>query len=102
MQLKNPEDVMEELEILMAANFATGSIEGSKYSAGVNRKQIRSSLASVLCHMAEIPKPIDDDKVSPQAIAYKAGYEKAIDDCKAILINEAKKITDRSACEGEK
>jgi hypothetical protein len=84
---KSPEDVMREAE---------------KYNVTSNLDAppgwLRSSLASVLLHMAE-QMPKKGELCGEEGCDYRHEGEpafirnKAIDGCKAILINEAKKIT---------
>jgi molybdopterin synthase catalytic subunit len=106
---KSPEDVMKEFDGKWRGDTDEG--EDIYY---IDAEWLRSSLASVLLHMAEqMPEKREihqsyhrDGSLQPgnslSSVCFtcmqkrwseEQGANQAIDDCKAILINEAKKIT---------
>lgn len=109
---KSPEQIMEDIEALVAGNFAAGTIEGSKYNADVNRKQIRSSMASLLlwaaenCSMSEKQREAEDllfsavkdgidDILTMSRQAHARGYHVGQEHCRTLLIEEARKILEK-------
>lgn len=100
MQPKSPESVMKDIYEYALTNEHNWSC--AAYSEGqwcclneehteshVLDKLIRSSLSSVLCWAAEM-MPTDSGLDAPSNIQ---SWELGVDDCKTILINEAKKIS---------
>ena len=99
---KSPEQIMEELK-----KQFPGEIK--HYGFGRNIKEelndfLRSSMASLLCHMAErMPEHVEPINIPGTMPGSKADFmdrcvpvrNKAIDDCRTLLIEEARKITEK-------
>lgn len=91
---------MEEFE---DTKFATGggvAFECSDYE-GMHvelRAFLRSSMASLLCYMAErMPEHEEGypDPYSEETDNSSDGFNRAIDDCRTLLIEEARKILEK-------
>lgn len=80
---KSPEQIMEEYESL-PVNWCDGCKAGITCTTD---EWLRSSMASLLCYMAE--------RMPKEEFGYCdacPGWDNAIDDCRTLLIEEARKI----------